>query len=208
MSALASTLTDAAAEHGLPALPRVTLPHTIRHLCEVDVAPLQALVARASEAVWSKEDSVKENRFPCFHHTQHIIFRFIRANADARVYVSHPAWTIWSPVLLPIMQQAIAPYGFARPVFPKAMLARLAAGNRVDLHRDGAGSNLETHKIHVPVQTNPEAYFDVGGESFHLALGHAYEVNNVRHHGAHNDGDADRIHFIFEVYDEAAADAA
>jgi len=101
-------------------------------------------------------------------------------------------------MLLPIMNKMVEPYVFTDPAFPKAMLARLEAGQVIDRHRDGAGSNLHTHKIHIPLQTNDKALFYVGDEAFHLAEGTGYEVNNIRPHSVENLGEEDRIHFIFE----------
>ncbi len=108
---------------------------------------------------------------------------------------------------MPVMERATEAYGFARPAYPKAMFARLAAGGEITRHVDGPGSNLVTHKIHVPLRTNPGAVFLVADEPFHLACGHAYEVNNIRPHAARNDGAEDRIHFIFEAYDAAQAES-
>lgn len=105
-----------------------------------------------------------------------------------------------------MIDAAIQPYGYADPRVPKAMFARLKAGKEIARHTDGAGSNLEAHKIHVPLVTNSGATFAVGEKSFHLEVGRAYEVNNIRAHGAANQGAEDRIHFIFELYDGAQAD--
>lgn len=182
----------------------VEKPHSVRSLGAVDTGPLKSLVARLSEATWDREDRDKENDFFCFHSTRHIIFRFIRANREAEAFYDTPAWPLWRPVLEPVMRAAIRPYGFAEPEFPKAMLARLAAGQVIDRHVDGAGSNLTTHKIHVPLVTNDEALFETNGEVVHLSEGHAYEVNNVAPHAARNGGAEDRIHLIFEVFDRAA----
>lgn len=184
-------------------LPAVTLPDNFRDLGPVDSAKLAAMVARVSEETWQTEDGFKENKFNVFHHTRHIVFRFIPRNQDPLEFYAEPAWHAWKSLLLPIMEQAIAPYGFEQPEFPKAMLARLAAGAVIDLHKDGAGSNLVTHKIHVPLQTNPDALFNIGEQARHLELGQAYEVNNVVKHGVTNGGDEDRVHFIFEVFDRA-----
>ncbi|WP_264944744.1 aspartyl/asparaginyl beta-hydroxylase domain-containing protein [Sphingomonas canadensis] len=106
------------------------------------------------------------------------------------------------------MEQAIVPYRFRRPQFPKAMLARLRAHGVIERHVDGAGSNLRTHKIHVPLITNPKVVTTLGDREFHLEAGRAYEVNNVAPHAVRNDGDADRIHFIFEVFDAAAGETS
>lgn len=185
-------------------LPRVTKPDLIRHLGPVDFEALKTHVERLSEAAWAKEDEGKPNSFPCFHHTQHILFRFIPDNHNAAKFVSYMSWPLWVPLLLPILQAAIAPYNFARPVFPKVMLARLLAGGKIDLHRDGAGANLNTHKIHVPLLTNDDVRFQFDNAEFQLQPGEAYEVNNITRHGGRNDGGEHRIHLIFEVFDAAS----
>ena len=187
-------------------LPPVAKPAAVRCLGPVDVGPLAAQIARVSDRAWRIEDSVKENDFPCFRHTQHIIFRFIAGNRDPRRFYSKPAWRVWRRWLLPVMTRAAAPYRFADPVFPKAMLARLEAGHRIDTHIDAGRSDPRVHKVHVPIMTDPRALLTVGGTGFHLAAGHAWEVNNLARHGAFNGGAQDRVHFIFEVFDDAGAD--
>ena len=181
----------------------VRKPASYRDLGPVDIGALAPLVSRISEDAWQAEDARKENAFAVFHHTRHVVFRFTPANRTPLDFYSTPAWDVWSPILLPILQEAIRDYGFIAPEFPKVMLARLEAGNMIDPHRDGAGSNLLTHKIHIPLQTNPGALFSAGGKVRHLEVGHAYEVNNIGRHSARNDGLQDRIHLIFEVFDTA-----
>jgi hypothetical protein len=99
------------------------------------------------------------------------------------------------------MEKAITPYALQKPVYPKVMLARLAAGAVIDRHADGGGSNLFTHKIHVPIQTSEQALMFIGDKSFHLKEGRAYEVNNLAPHAVKNSGVIDRIHLIFEVFE-------
>jgi hypothetical protein len=185
-------------------VPSVEKPSTIKDLGSIDITPLKALMMRLSETAWDKEDARKENKFDCFHHTtKHVIFRFIEGNRDHRVHYANPIWDIWKAVLLPVMGKAIEPYGFAQPEYPKVMFARLAAGKKIVVHTDGAGSNLHTHKIHVPLITNPEAILTTNGESFRLEQGRAYEVNNIAAHGCRNRGEEDRTHLIFEVFEAA-----
>ena len=118
-------------------------------------------------------------------------------------FYSRPLWNVWRTCLLPVMAEAAAPYGFAQPVYPKAMLAGLAAGRAIDPHTDSGGMNPFVHKIHMPLQTNPRAMLTSGGATFHLEAACAYEVNNLAPHGAFNGGAEDRIHFIFEVFEGA-----
>lgn len=181
----------------------VRKPAGIRSLGPVDVAPLEAILKRLTESVWRGEDAGKPNNFDCFHHTRHVIFRFCDFE-DIRIFRSHPAWKIWSPSLLPVMDRASAAYGFTEPVYPKAMFASLAAGHRIDIHTDGGRATRSAHKIHVPVRTEPAAKLTVNGVERHLRQGRAYEVNNLLPHGAFNGGGRDRVHFIFEVFDGRA----
>ena len=180
---------------------KVEKPDGVRHLGAVDIGPLLEKVCAISEKTWAGEDMIKENTFAVFHHTKHIVFRFIQGNRNPENFYSNSAWLVWQSLLLPVMQQAIRAYDFRAPKFPKAMLARLAAGHGIDLHRDGAGSNVLTHKIHVPLITSPKVFFLSEERQFHLQAGQAYEVDNIKPHGGINRGDADRIHFIFEVYE-------
>ena len=180
----------------------VRKPDNILELGEVDILALKQLVARTSDKVWNLENERKENKFGVFHHTRHIVFRFIEGMRDHRNFYSNPIWEVWQVVLLPVMHKAIESYHFRNAVFPKAMLARLSAGAMIDRHRDGAGSNLHTHKIHVPVQTNEKAIMFIKDEPFHLREGRAYEVNNIVEHAVENRGNEDRVHLIFEVFDQ------
>ena len=181
--------------------PIVRKPDAVQKLGMVPTERLVSLVSRLSEEAWAKEDAGKENDFAVFHHTRHLIFRFIAGNRNPENFYSNPAWDVWRAELEPVMHAAIRPYAFRKPVFAKAMLARLQAGHEIDRHRDGAGSNLCCHKIHVPLVTNPDATFLVDETHYHLEPGHAWEVNNIKPHGARNLGSEDRIHFIFEVFD-------
>jgi hypothetical protein len=187
---------------------KVSKPENILELGAVDISSIKNLVARASEQVWNLENAYKENDFEVFHHTRHIIFRFIEGMRDHRQFYSNPIWSIWKDNLLPILNRVVAQYDFQQPVFPKVMLARLAAGAVIDRHVDGAGSNLYTHKIHIPLETNERARMLIREQSFHLKEGYAYEVNNLVPHGAENLGATDRIHLIFEVFDERETVAA
>ena len=187
--------------------PRVEKPDVVRYLGPVDVETLRVEVERLSEKVWQQEDAVKENDFFCFAHTRHVIFRFILRNRTPLLYYSNPAWMVWKRCLLPVMAQAAAPYGYAKPIYPKAMLARLAAGRGIDLHIDSEAANPFVHKIHVPLRTDPRALLIVDDVALHLEAGYAWEINNLAPHGAFNGGDRDRIHFIFEVYEGTAGNS-
>lgn len=175
-------------------------PQAIRELSPVDISELEGLVREIPESVWNEENQRKENKFFCFSHTRHIVFRFLKGT-DPRNYNDKPLWDAWKSHLLPLMEQVTEAYGYSERAYPKVMLARLKAGHQINRHRDAGPSNWLTHKIHIPVQTNPQAKMYIRPEYYHLQAGQAYEVNNVIAHGVENHGDEDRIHLIFECFD-------
>ncbi len=184
-------------------LPPVRKPATVRCLGPIDPGPLVRPMTRLSDQAWEREDRVKRNRFPCFHSTRHFVFRFFSHDEDPRRFHARPSWRLWRAWLLPLMERVAATYGFTKPIFPKAMLARLESGQCIDLHVDGGASTPLVHKVHIPLQTDPRAVVTVGGTTLHLLPGYAWEVNNLALHGAHNGSGRDRIHFIFELFEGA-----
>lgn len=175
-------------------------PKYLKELGNVDIEPVIKLLLKASENYWSAENTVKENKFNCFHHTQHIVLRFIKRNKNHRDFYDGMGWPFFQPVLQPVFEHVVKSYNFSQPEYPKVMFARLQAKQKIDIHRDGAGSNLHTHKIHIPLQTNSDVKFIIADKQFYLKQGMAYEVNNIVPHGVLNEGDQDRIHLIFEVF--------
>ena len=184
----------------------VAKPDDVRDLGPVEVGPIIELLERWSERVWEVENRSKENDFAVFHHTEHVILRFLRDQHDATSVYSRPMWAIAAPTLRPIIDAAVRPLHLVEPVITKALFARLLPRSVIDRHRDVARSHVVTHKIHVPVESDPTVVFEVGGRSTHLEVGRAYEVNNLRHHSASNPSDRPRVHFIFEVFDASASD--
>ncbi len=164
----------------------------------VDVDALKERVRSVPDSQWESENEDKPNKFARLNDTRHIIFRYIN---DGSVYDYHefPLWHDWKDVLLPIMKQAAKSLGYENYRFPRVMFALLPAGGEISRHSDGNASHY-VHKIHVPLITNPETIFHVGNLSKHLPEGEIVEVNNKRTHSVKNDGDQDRIHFIFECY--------
>ena len=111
-------------------------------------------------------------------------------------------WPEWRGRLEPVLAQATRPYGYARAAFPRVMLARMAPGGVIHPHVDANPAAKWPHKIHVPLLTNPQVGFLIGERVYHFPEGRAVEVNNLGRHAVRNDGATDRIHLIFEYFDE------
>ena len=174
---------------------------SVRHLGKVDISALLAAVQAIPEALWDAEDAGKPNKFEALDKTRHIVFRFVDSTRDWRGSHDRPLWAEWRALLEPVMAQAVGDYGYARGVFPRVMLARMAPGGVIQPHIDANPAAKWPHKIHVPLLTNDKVGFRIGDAIHHFPVGGAVEVNNLGPHAVRNDGETDRIHLIFEYYD-------
>lgn len=175
---------------------------SVRQLGLIDIGELRAHVLAIPEAVWDLEDASKPNRFETLDKTRHIVFRFVRGLGDWRNSYDRPLWAEWRERLEPVLQRATEQYRYDRGAFPRIMLARMAPGGIIQPHRDNMPSATWPHKVHVPLQTNSQVGFFVDPTVHHFAEGQAVEVNNLGVHSVTNEGTEDRIHLIFEYFDE------
>jgi hypothetical protein len=71
--------------------------------------------------------------------------------------------------------------------------------SRIRTHRDRGDTVYYARRIHVPIITNPDVFFTVGGNEIHMETGIAYEINNARWHSARNRSNLERVHFIMDI---------
>lgn len=172
--------------------------YSIKFLGPVDITGLRDTILSIPEEVWALENQIKPNKFEALDATQHIVFRFVDKLTDWRQSHDRPLWPSWREHLEPVMRQATLPYGYARGLYPRVMLARMNPGGTILPHIDASPSASWPHKIHVPILTNPHVEFQIGPQRYHLEEGQAYEVNNLVTHSVANRGETPRIHLIFE----------
>ena len=98
-------------------------------------------------------------------------------------------------------------------------LLNITPGKCYTVHTDappqGRFSNFTNKRIHIPITTNPEAFFcyhsDMPADGLetpvkfhHMPLGSAYEVNTSLLHGAVNYGRTPRYHMVGVRYEKQA----
>ena len=174
---------------------------SIRDLGEVDISNLQNKVLTLSELIWEFEHNINLNpnvRKSFFQSVKQIIFRISRYD-DHLICYDLLNWKLWQDLLLPVMNQAVLIYDYDKVIFPRAMITRLPAKSSIGKHVDKGSELIKPHKIHIPIQTNKQTFFcNPPNHRYHLEVGRAYEVDNISPHAVINDGNCDRIHFIFE----------
>lgn len=172
----------------------------VRDVGEIPAELITALVGKVSDSahLWL----VNDPRFLTAHpDSRHIVFKFPDSYPQSHLSASHTAlWDDWEELLTPIIEVVRRSYGFVEYATSKIMLSSLRAHAQVPPHMDSSPSSIVPHKVHVPLITNPGVTFVIDGGRHHLAVGRAYEINNLLMHSVENAGDLDRVHFIFEIY--------
>ena len=80
----------------------------------------------------------------------------------------------------------------------RLVLVKLRAGGKIPHHTDAGFSLLNCHRVHIPIITNDEVAFFVGGEEKNMQVGEFWEINNSVDHAVENRSDQDRIHIIID----------
>jgi hypothetical protein len=119
--------------------------------------------------------------------------------ADGRLrpaMVNDPRWHDFGRVSAPIGRCVLqwAPGG----VIQQRLLSVVMPGHAIPEHVDKEPPTW-WGRVHVPLLSNPQSVFCVGGRAHHLRAGRAYLVNTEAPHSVRNDGETPRVHLMFDV---------
>ncbi len=154
----------------------------------------QALDA-TTEAEWLA-DTDRQRSFVCHRDTQTIPFMYGR-NTNVLTYTA--PWTErWSHLLLPAIEPLLhARYGDGEII--RSCLVNLLPEGRVLEHKDDTEEILlHTHRVHLPIKTNPDVDFVIEDVVFKLDYGHLYEFSNQVFHYVLNRSQENRVHLILD----------
>ena len=100
------------------------------------------------------------------------------------------------PVHARLLDSFLCPHGRIR-------VMRMEPGTIIRPHRDVfqevANFAFKQVRLHIPIETNPDVVFVVGGERIHLEAGRLYYVNFSKEHYVRNDGKAMRTHLVMDL---------
>lgn len=197
----------------------VKKPEYITDFGSVNVEPFLKALKLFDEKDWEIENSKKPNRpgnfktvhrFECLDETDHIVFIWLKNLHDLNTVYNLPVWDRVSSFLYPEMVKICSGlYDISNVGFSKVVFARLHANSTLGTHVDDCKANYFTHKVHIPLKTNPNVIFNIFGSSyggedkgFNMQFGNVYEPNNLVPHNVVNDSEESRIHFIMECFDK------
>ena len=163
-------------------------------ICEdQDVSGLKAKVAQLTEADWAQSD----------RHTQFDIHKETQSIQLLGDDMSHtpPQKTRYFDLLAadvaPIIERLKDHFG-NQGVFIRVLIARLNGQSEIKPHVDKGYSLINCNRVHVPLFTNDQVQFSVGGESRTLNEGEVWEINNADVHAVTNASNSPRVHLIID----------
>ncbi|MEM9494540.1 MAG: aspartyl/asparaginyl beta-hydroxylase domain-containing protein [Pseudomonadota bacterium] len=120
-------------------------------------------------------------------------------NGRARRDVHESRWTTGSaqyPEFRFFLIDFIDQYG---GTLGRAKIVRLPAGKRVYPHIDRGEYYRRRDRYHFVLQSPSGSWLKAGDEEVRMREGELWWFDNKQMHEAHNDGDGERIHLIFDV---------
>ncbi len=169
----------------------------IRNLGHVDSSALREAVLAQPRSVWEAQPH-RQNSYEVHKQTESIVLVFCDGPVNDLAVSKESGWQALAEHAVPVMHDIIERFYPKGGVIIRAMAAKLLAGGRITPHFDSHISFRQSHRIHVPLTTNPRVRFMIDGRPYRLQVGEAYEINNQKTHSVMNSGKEDRITFIFD----------
>ncbi len=177
-----------------------------RLLAEMDIGALVERLPELPEELWLS-DQVMQKKIAGDRDTNSI-FLLSLASVDFEPLIEKgpisaadvprgAGWDLLHELIDPLVAQVIAHFP-AGGVVTRVQLARMQPGCEITPHTDASLILMATHRLHVPIVSNPQVDFRVTGERVVLEAGKLYEVNNRVQHSVVNGGDAARVHLIVD----------
>ncbi len=175
----------------------MNIDSSIRELGSIDIEALREAILAQEPAAW-RENEQRQEEFEVHRQTESIVLVFCEGDYPELEVAKHSGWDRLAPLALPIMHDLIARHYPPGGTIIRAMAAKLLAGGKITPHFDSAQTFRRSHRIHVPITTNPRVRLTIDGRPHRLAVGQAYEINNQQTHSVINSGRDERITFIFD----------
>lgn len=141
----------------------------------------------------------RQRRFGVHKKTESILLRFRgnRSGEEGGELVDWPLLRTYQEQVDQILATLRQHYEFTDYC---AIIANLPAGARIPRHIDKGAYFEKSHRIHLPIKTNPNVLFHCGDETINMKEGTFYEISNTNcAHGVKNNSNEDRYHYIIDL---------
>lgn len=169
----------------------------LKELGEIDVDSLRAAILGLGDDEWLSNEQ-RQNDYEVHKQTQSVILVFCDGPMSNLTISKESGWDLLAEAAVPVMHELIGRNYPPGGTIIRAMAAKLLSRGRINPHFDAHPTFRHSHRIHVPITTNPRVRFSIDGRPYRMQVGQAYEINNQKTHSVINSGNENRITFIFD----------
>jgi len=166
---------------------------------EVDVSEYQAMFS--TNVPWDNEYSqTRMNAFEVHNHVYVLPLMWSMQNLSEEPNVDAPKTEFYNDYYKDKFFNAVSKVMGNNGKFVRALFTNLPAGAKIMPHVDAGVSLGSNKRVHIPIISNPDVIFTVGGEDRYIQAGEVVEINNSVLHSVKNLSSKDRIHLILDWY--------
>jgi hypothetical protein len=169
---------------------------------DIDVAPLLTEI-EANEAAWLLNTG-RQDKIPVQRDTNTIFLRNAVRRPDLHLNENQECQPTKISANFPRAVSFMT--GVARAMnaqLARATIVRLKPRSQVGLHIDVGSYYLIRDRYHLVLKSRSESILISGNEQVRMREGELWWFDNKQHHGALNESDDWRIHYIFDLLPEA-----
>ncbi len=175
----------------------MNIAEPMKDLGAIDAQPLIDAVLALDGDAWLANKN-RQQDYEVHKQTESVVLVFCDGPLNDLAVEKREGWDLLAEQAMPVMQELINRHYESGGIVIRAMAAKLLSGGRINPHFDSHVTFRRSHRIHVPITTNPRVRFMIDGKPFRMQVGQAYEINNQKTHSVMNSGKDDRITFIFD----------
>ena len=178
-----------------------------RSIGNADISDIRDLVLRLTPEQWNA-DAKRQERYEVHKETQtiNLVYDYDFRHVNP---TKHPALEVFGGAIKPLLIKISEYYDntpeglalvneFGQGYCIRVNLVKLSPNGEIAAHTDKNFSLAHSHRIHVPIVTNPDVHFTIGDEVIFMDEGEIVEINNRREHSVINKSADERVHLIFD----------
>jgi hypothetical protein len=169
----------------------MNLPGLLFRLGAVDVSEIENEINKLTHTQWIEWD-LRQSRYKVHSATESYPLMFSEYGEEPKTYnVDSDVWRVTSPLIQRLEH-------FYNRKAGAVVFIKLKRHTNIRPHTDG-GWFVNTHRVHIPIVTDPRILFSLTDKKFHLERGSIYEINNLVEHGVENPTGIDRVHLMVDM---------
>lgn len=162
----------------------------------IDITGVVNRVNSVDADEWNKHVD-RARMFNVHREAQSLVFMF---GSQEPPYTSrtYPLYEAYQD-LIEQVEKAVSVFYRSSGVVCRSIITKLPPGKEIAEHIDTAPFFDEHRRVHVPIQTDDDIHFVVGGERVPMSQGEVWEINNKNPHKVINNSEQDRLQLIVDI---------